>query len=382
MTTLNVIRELIEDQGLAWEEFKNRNDSRIDRLEDELAGIMKKMNRPGGELSFAGGGYSREDSEVKQAFLNYMRSGREAELERKGMTSQSGPDGGYLVPKQIDSEVTKVLRELSPLRELARVVQVETSDFTMLHSTGGTGYAWAGEEQSRSETGTPSFMEINPPIGEVYASPGVTQRLLDDATFDLEQWLLEELAETFAEAEGAAFISGHGINKPRGLLTYDIASAADGARGNDELQYVASGASGAFAASNPADKLVKLVHSLKPAYRKGASWLLNTNTLEQVRTFKDSQGNYIWRAGLEAGQPDTLLGYPVHEDENMPDISANSLSIAFGNFLRGYVIVDRNTSMLRDPFTAKPKVLFYTTKRVGAAVRDFRAIKLMKFAAS
>lgn len=377
--TATDIAELLQKQGDAFEEFQAKNSARMRNIETELGNIVKKANRPGASLSAFD---SSEDKEHKQAFMDYMRTGREADLERKSMATNADPDGGYLVPRQIDSEITKVLRELSPMRQIARVAQVESGDFSMLHSVGGTGYSWVGEEASRPQTGTPRFNEIKPVIGEIYAMPPITQKLLDDSGFDLETWLMDELSEVFAAGEGAAFITGDGINKPRGIITNSIASTADGTRSETALQYVASGAAGAFAGSNPADKLVHLVHSLKPRYRKGASWLLNTNSLEQVRTLKDGQGNYIWRAGVEAGQPDALLGYPVFEDENMPDIAADSLSIAFGNFQRGYTIVDRNTTMLRDPFTAKPYVLFYTTKRVGGAMRDFRAIKLMKFAAS
>jgi HK97 family phage major capsid protein len=374
------IKHLLEEQNAAFSEFKTRYDERMKNMESAFTDLAKKANRPGA------GSFSSDpgDQEHKNAFLSYLRTGRDTELKResKGMEIGSDPDGGYLVPKFIDTEISKALAELSPMREICRVVKVESGDFSMLHSAGGTGYAWVGETEERPKTATPRLMEIKPPIGEIYAMPPVTQRLLDDAGFDLEGWLIDELTEVFGAGEGAAFTAGNGINKPRGFLTYDIENTADGTRADTALQYVASGASGAFASTNPSDKLISLVHSLKPRYRKEASWVMNTNTLEQIRAMKNTTGDYIWRAGLEAGQPDTLLGYPVYEDENMPDVSANSLSIAFGNFMRGYTIVDRNSSMLRDPFTAKPHVLFYTTRRVGGAVRDFRAIKLMKFAAS
>jgi HK97 family phage major capsid protein len=378
---LTEIKDLVNDQGRVFAEFKRANDERFKTLEKEFAEFYKKANRPfvGG---FYDGGSDPAAMEHKQAFLGYLRSGRERDLESKGMATDDGPNGGWLVPKQIDSVISKALRDLSPMRQLARVVKIETGDYSMLHSVGGTGYAWVGERQSRPQTDGPEFMELKPAMGEIYASPAVTQRLLDDNAFDLENWLINEIAEAFADGEGDAFISGNGTNKPRGILTYDIANTADGVRAESALQYVASGASGAFAASNPSDKLIKLVHSLKPRYRINAAWTMNTNTLELIRTFKNANDDYIWKEGLEAGQPSTLLGYPVHEDETMPDVSANSLSIAFGDFQRAYTIVDRNTSMLRDPFTAKPHVLFYSTKRVGGGMRDFRAIKLMKFAAS
>ncbi|SET67854.1 phage major capsid protein, HK97 family [Nitrosospira multiformis] len=373
------IKEILEKQGEAFAEFKNAQNERIKNLESALNEFAKKANRPGAGFH---GGEDPEEREHKQAFLGYLRSGRERGLEAKAMATNNDPNGGFLVPIQIDGTISKALRDLSPMRQLARVVKIESGEYSMLHSVGGTTYSWVGETQSRPKTEGPKFIELKPAMGEVYASPAVTQRLLDDNNFDLENWLINELAEAFGEGEGQSFIVGDGINKPRGILTYDTASTADGVRAESALQYVASGAAGAFAASNPSDKLIKLVHSLKPRYRINAAWTMNTNTLELVRTFKNANDDYIWKEGLEAGQPSTLLGYPVHEDENMPDVSANSLSIAFGDFQRAYTIVDRNTSMLRDPFTAKPHVLFYSTKRVGGGMRDFRAIKLMKFAAS
>ncbi|SFU77749.1 phage major capsid protein [Nitrosospira multiformis] len=374
------IKDLVLDQGRVFSEFKKANDERFKTLEKEFAEVYIKANRP--SINFKDDGSDFEAKEHKRAFLGYLRSGKERDLGVKGMATDNGPNGGFLVPNQIDSVISKALRDLSPMRQLAKVIKIETGDYSMLHSVGGTGYSWVGERQDRPQTDAARFMELKPAMGEIYASPAVTQRLLDDNSFDLENWLIDELAEAFGEGEGVAFISGDGVNKPRGILTYDVASTADGVRDERAIQYVASGAAGAFAASNPSDKLIKLVHSLKPRYRINAHWTMNTNTLEQIRTFKTTAGEYIWKQGLEAGKPDTLLGYPVHEDENMPDIAANSLSIAFGDFQRGYTIVDRNTAMLRDPFTAKPHVLFYTTKRVGAGMRDFRAIKLMKFAAS
>jgi HK97 family phage major capsid protein len=380
MADISDIKDLLEGQGKAFLEFKKAQDERIKTLESELNNFAKKAARPG--ASHDDGQHSPEEREHKQAFLGYLRTGRERDLEAKAMSTDIDPNGGYLVPVQIDSTISKALRELSPMRQLANVVQITTGEYSMLHSVGGTGYSWVGEKSERPETTGPRFEKRTPPLGEIYASPAITQNLLDDNNFNLESWLMDELAEAFGEGEGIAFINGDGINKPRGILTYDIANTADGVRSESVLQYVASGGAGAFASSNPSDKLITLVHSLKPRYRINAAWTMNTNTLEQIRTFKNTTGDYIWKAGLEAGQPDTLLGYPIFEDQSMPDISANSLSIAFGDFKRGYVIVDRNTSMLRDPFTAKPYVLFYSTKRVGGGMRDFRAIKLMKFASS
>lgn len=383
MTDLAEIKSLVVAQGAAWDGFARKTDERFRDLESEVRAVYARANR---EATFGSGASSKGasfDPEYKTAFVSFLRSGRESQaLQRKGMATDSGPDGGYLVPAELDSMITRALRELSPMRQIARVLPVSSGDFSMLHSTGGAGFGWVGEREERPETDAPSFLKITPPIGEIYAEPRATQKMLDDSAFDLEALLLEEITEAFAAGEGAAFISGNGVERPRGLLTYDMASTVDGSRAETAFQYLATGASGAFPASNPADKLIALVHALKPRYRKNARWLLNTNSLEQVRAFKDSTGNYLWRAGLEGGQPDTLLGYPIAEDENMPDIAAGSLSIAFGDFERGYTVLDRNSAMLRDPYTAKPWVKFYTTRRVGGGARDCRAIKFLKFSAS
>ncbi len=373
------------------EEFKTKYDSRLDTLSDEVHEVAKavadnllKLQRPdmgGGDSA----GFSSEDRQHKQAFVGWLRSGREADLQTKSMSATSDPEGGYAVPRQLDSLLTKVLREINPMRQLARVVQAESGDFSMVHSIGGTAYDWVGEIAPIGDTDAPQFQLIKPTIGILYAQPAITQTLLEDASFDLENWLLEELAEAFGEGEGTAFITGNGVNKPTGLLTYDTTNQADGVRDANKLQYVASGASGGWAAVAPGDKLVSLVHALKPRYRAGAAWLMNSNTLAEVRQFKTSSGDYLWKIPNEAqqiGATGTLLGFPVHTCEDMPDIAASSLSIAFGNFQAGYTIVDRSSRMIRDALTLKPYVRYYTTRRVGGAVRDTRAIKLMKFSAS
>jgi HK97 family phage major capsid protein len=365
MSNLAEVKEILERQGDAFENYVKR----VDALEKELV----KGNRPG----LFGGSESKGDAEYKAGFLNYLRSGREAEV--KSMSSGVDPSGGYLLPKVIDSLITKALRELSPMRQLARVIPVTTADFNMLHSAGGTGYAWVGETQARPETDTPTLRNIAPPLGEIYANPGCTQRLLDDPGFDLESWLTDEVSEAFAEGEGAGFITGNGIEKPRGITTYDMSTDVDGTRSENAWQYIVTGTSGGFPASNPVDKLLALVYAVKPRYRQNARWLMSSSTLEVVRKFKDGQGQLLWQPSLQAGEPSMLLGFPVFEDENMPVIAANSFSIAFGNFQRGYVILDRNSATLRDPYSNKPYVHFYTTKRIGGGARDLRAIKFLKF---
>lgn len=207
--------------------------------------------------------------------------------------------------------------------------------------------------------------------------------MLDDAMFNVEDWLADQIAREFAVAEGSAFVNGNGTNRPRGILTYTTTNEIDSVRAFGTLQHLATGTAGAFPASNPQDRLVELVHSLKAPYRQGAAWVMNSDTLARIRKFKTTDGAFIWQPGMVEGQAATLLGYPVVEAEDMPDVAADSLSIAFGNFRAGYLIADRGeTRILRDPFSNKPFVHFYATKRVGGAIIDTQAIKLMKFAAS
>ncbi|WP_417480137.1 phage major capsid protein, partial [Maricaulis maris] len=219
------------------------------------------------------------------------------------------------------------------------------------------------------------------PAAELYAMPAATQQLLDDAMVDVEDWLAEEVRDVFAAQESAAFVSGDGINKPRGLLDYT--AVAEGTQAWGELGYVATGTAGGFDATDPADALIDLIYAPRTAYRAKGRFLMNRQTVSAVRRFKDADGNYLWQPALGEGATSTLLGYPVTEAEDMPDIGTDSASIAFGDFARGYLVLDRQgVEVLRDPFSAKPYVLFYTTKRVGGGVQDFEAIKLLKFGVS
>jgi HK97 family phage major capsid protein len=247
----------------------------------------------------------------------------------------------------------------------------------------GLASGWVAETAARPETGTPTFREFVPPSGELYANPAASQAMLDDAAFDVESWLANEIATEFARAEGAAFVNGNGTNRPQGFLTYTTTNEVDSVRAWGSLQYVASGAAGAFAASNPQDKLVDLVQALRSPYRQGAVFAMNSSTLASIRKFKTSDGAFLWQPALSEGRADTLLGYPVIECEDMPDVAANSLSIAFGNFRAGYLIAERSeTQIVRDPYTNKPYVNFYAVKRIGGGVVNSEAIKVMKFSAS
>jgi HK97 family phage major capsid protein len=321
--------------------------------------------------------------EAKAFVERYLRKGIEGAAEVKAFALSPAVDGGYAIPTEIDARIDATLKSVSPIRAVANVVKVGSANYRKLVASGGFASGWVSDSALRPETDTPDFNEIAPAMGELYANPAASQSMLDDAAFDVEAWLGEEIGREFGVAEGVAFVSGTGVNQPKGFLTYATAATADSARAFGTLQHVATGVSGAFAATAPEDALIDLVHALRPVYRQGAVFVMNSKTLARVRKMKDADGTFLWRPGLEAGQPATLLGYPVIEAEAMPDIAASSLSIAFGNFASGYVIAERaETRILRDPYSRKPFVHFYATKRVGGAVSNSEAIKLLKFAVS
>jgi HK97 family phage major capsid protein len=356
--------------------------SDVDAIRAESATMrerIERLARTGSRPSLGGG--EGKAPETKSFVDQYLRRGLETGI--KSFTAATGADGGFAVPREIDALIARTLADISPIRSIAQVVQTGTAGYRKLVTTGGTPSGWVSETAARPETDTPAFAEIAPPSGELYANPAASQAMLDDAAFDVESWLAGEIAEEFARAEGAAFVNGSGTNRPRGFLNGTPTPQDDAVRAFGTLQYVASGADGNFASVSPEDRLVDLVHALRPAYRQGASFVMNSSTLARIRKMKSDDGAFLWQPSLAAGQPATLLGYPVVEAEDMPDIAANSLSIAFGNFRAGYLIAERSaTTILRDPFTNKPFVHFYATKRIGGQVMNSEAIKLMKFAAS
>ena len=312
------------------------------------------------------------------AFAGFVRTG--TVLEMKAFTGVTGDAGGYAVPREVDGEIARVLKGISPIRAIANVVTVGSAGYRKLITTGGTPSGWAAETAARPETASPVFAELVPPMGELYANPSASQAMLDDAAFDVEAWLAGEIASEFARAEGAAFVNGTGVNRPRGLLTAPTSSAKDATRPLGTLQYLPSGAAGDFG-TTPDERLLDLVYSLAAPYRQGASFVMNAATLGRIRKLKTTDGMPLWQPAIAAGQPATLLGYPVVEAEDMPDIAANLCPIAFGNFKAGYLIAERGeTAILRDPYTNKPFVSFYATKRIGGCVADSAAIKLLKIA--
>jgi len=395
-----------EDFMQAFEAFKEVNDRRLDEIEQKMTGDvvtrdkldrinkamdeqklqmdqlqLKKLRPP---LGRSGGAGSPEAAEHKAAFESYIRRGDETalrELEAKAFSSGTASDGGYLVPAETDSEIGRRLSAVSPIRSLATVRQVSGAVLKKPFALSGLSSGWVAETAARPQTASAELAELSFSTMELYAMPAATQALLDDAAVDIEAWISSEVDIAFAEQEGTAFVSGNGINKPKGFLDYP--AVADSAWAWGSIGYRATGAAGAFAGSGPSDVLIDTVYGLKAGHRQNGHFVMNRKTQAAIRKFKDADGNYLWAPPAGPGQQATLIGFPVTEAEDMPDIAASSLSIAFGDFAAGYLVVDRTgVRVLRDPYSAKPYVLFYTTKRVGGGVQNFEAIKLVKFAVS
>ena len=353
------------------------------RLGADLSDVKSLVERLGRDPRPALAWGETRPREVKSFVDGYLRQGRETELkaQTKAMSQGSLVDGGYAVPRAIDEAIAAVLKKISPIRSVAQVVQTGTSGYRKLIQTAGAASGWTSETGARPETVSPKFMEVVPPYGELYANPSATQAMLDDAVFDLEGWLADEIGREFARAEGAAFVGGSGTNQPRGFLQAPATAQTDAVRPYGTLQFLISGNAAGFDAA-PDLKLLDLVHSLKAGHRQGAVFVMNSATLGQLRKLKGTDGQYLYQNSLVDGHPVRLLGYPVIEAEDMPDIAAGSTPIAFGNFANGYLITERSTTtILRDPFTNKPFVNFYATKRIGGQVLDSEAIKLFRIAA-
>jgi HK97 family phage major capsid protein len=373
---VEVKAEALEQSFDAFEE----EDDGVAALKAELETLKAKI--ASGVIAAQRPALDGVKSAESSSFIDqYVRRGIEASLETKAVAGSSDVVGGYAVPEEIDERIDRTLTAISPIRAIANVVKVGSAGYRKLIASGGTPSGWVAYEADRPETGTPAFTEIVPASGELYANPAASQQMLDDAMFDVESWLAHEIATEFARAEGAAFVSGSGINQPLGFLSSPTSAAVDSARPMGTLQTISTGVAGGFAASDPEDVLIDLVQSLRSPYRQGAAFVMNSATAAEIRKFRTADGAFMFQPSLAAGQPASLLGYPLIEAEDMPDIAAGSLSIAFGNFKAGYVIAERKaTTILRDPYTHKPYVHFYATKRVGAQVVNSESIKLLKFA--
>lgn len=390
------VRAALHDVLAHFETFKSANDERLKALEEKRADplLEAKVERISDALSQAETRLSRltqsqsrpaleggnaQSTEAKSAWSDYLCSGRLG-LELKAGLATSVASGA-IAPSETETFIERRLAQVSPMRSLASVRLVGSATFKKPVSTVASVSGWVAETASRPETDPATLDVLTFPTGELYANPSATQDILDDAYINLDEWLASEIEDAFAAQETQAFVTGDGVNKPKGFLSYTMAANAAATWG--QIGYVASGAAGDFAASDPVDALIDLIYAPASQYRPNAHFVMNRRTAAKIRKFKDADGNYIWQPAQNAGQLPQLLGYPVQEIEAMPDMAANSASIAFGDFAKGYLIVDRaGINVLRDPYSAKPYVLFYTTKRVGGGVQNFDAIKVMKFAAS
>lgn len=405
---LGPLKDLLVKQGKAFEEFKSANDARLEAIEKkgyapadvvekvekingeltqlgkDIAEVAKKANRPAAAAN-ADGGLSPEQAEYKGACTKFIRKGDDSglrDLEKKVFQSGSDVDGGYFIHSEMDTAIDRIASVVSAVRGLADVKVIGSEGLKFRVKKSGMAARWVGEGEAGGETTNPQYAQLEIMAEEMEAEPWVYNSALEDADFDVEADITDEAGIAFGEAEASAFVSGNGVKKPRGFLTYDIIANANYAWG--KVGYIASGGAGGFAASNPGDNVINLLHSLKSAYRNGATLLMNDTTLGTLRQIKDSSGSfYLFNPDPLGKFGGFVLGVPVTVDDNMPDIAANSYSIAYANFQRAYRIVDRKgITLIRDNITAKGTTKFNMRKRVGGGIRSFEAIKLMKFAAS
>ena len=387
----------------AFEAFRETNDERLAQIEqrmasdvvteDKLSRIDRALDETKRRLDRALLDQSRPrlqaearqddqgQREHKAAFRAYMRSGDSAGLrliEEKGMSTGSNADGGYLVTPAAETEILRRMANISPVRAIATVREISTTSYRKAFSTAGPAAGWVAETDARGPTANQQIADMSFPAMEIYSMSAATQNLLDDTIVDIEQWIASEVDTVFAEQEGAAFVNGNGTNKPTGFLAYTKSTQAAWSWG--KTAYLPTGAAGAFPSSNPSDVLIDLIYSLRAGYRQNASFIMNRKTQALIRKFKTTTGDYLWAPPAAVGAPATLMNFPVVEAEDMPDVATDSFSVAFADFRRAYLVVDRRgIRILRDPYSSKPYILFYTTKRVGGGLQDFDAIKLLKF---
>ncbi len=438
MTEIIEIKGLIERQGQAWEEFKKTNDElmkakadgkAVADLETKLAKISADMDqlaelkaefdkfvtasqRPGNsgeekakleEECKSWNAMLRADfqskgrpvpadisvdqyTQYKSAFFNLIRHGDIERLsadERKAMSAGSDPDGGYLLPAPTVGRMVKRVWEQSIMRQIASVQSISTDSLEGIVDNDEADAGWVSEIGTRNDTDTPQVGKYRIEAHEMYAQPKVTQKLIDDAATDVEAWLADKVADKFARIEGAAFWNGNGVGQPRGLASYPTAATTDDTRPWGTFEHVNTGASGDFHTTK-ADPLQDLLGSFKDQYLQGASFVMRREVRTKIRKMKEATSDrYLWEPSLQAGQPDRLLGYPTRIDQYMPALASGSLSLAFGDFKEAYTIVDRiGVRTLRDPYTAKPYIRFYSTKRTGGGAINFEAVKFLRFASS
>lgn len=397
------VMELLTAQGTAFEEFKKTNDAllkakangdavaelqaKLDRINTDMTEqrksydeLLAKSQRPG-----AGGSAVTEDEDAKaykKAFGDYVRKGSEIELQRRAMNTQSDPDGGYLVLPEMDSVIDRIAPTISAMYRLANVKTISTAQYQKMVKKSGMSMRRVADGATGGETTEPKYAKIIIDVHTAEVEPWVYNETLADAMIDLEGDLAMEAAIGFAEGAGAEFITGNGVGKSRGIAAYDMVANSSYEWG--KVGYIVSGKSASFASVAPADKVISLQHALKSQYRAGAVWLTNDSTLGTMRQMKDGSGSYyLWQPDPAGAFGGRFLGHTVEVDDNVADIGAGSLSLAFGNFKRGYTIVNRaGTTLIRDNITAKGTTKFNFRRRFSAGINNFEAIKFMKFATS
>ncbi|WP_143872522.1 phage major capsid protein [Catenovulum sediminis] len=389
-----------------FEEFKTTNDKRFDAVESEkgkLAGqvetlttelksfekikidlekqldeIQLKSNR----INSGANAKSKDAIEHEKAYTKFMRKGSEdglAELETKALNLGTDEDGGFAVPEEWNRNILKATENMSVMRGVCSQMTIGTEDYKQLMDIGGTTSGWVGETDARPGTNSPQLKQLSANFGEIYANPAATQKSLDDIYFNVEQWLIDSIQEEFSDKEDEAFTIGDGTNKPKGLLTHTMATEADGVRAWNAFQYRETSTVGQVTA----DDIVKAPFMLKQRYRGMAKWMGSTDLLANLMVLKDGNDNYLWRPGLEVGESSTLRNREYIENDYMPGVAANANALALGDFSRTMMILDRiGIRMLRDPYTNKPYVQFYTTKRVGNMVRNYNAMKFLRVKAA
>ncbi|PHR93211.1 MAG: phage major capsid protein [Robiginitomaculum sp.] len=402
-TAVEVLNKLTK----TFEDFKVENDAKIDKINGqidplhsekidkisnemtELEKLLKDMTADIAAMKIGGEGEA-EGPEAKQhltAFNKYFRKGvdnglRDLEVKAK-LTTESDPDGGFLVPHETEKNIDRVLGTTSIMRVIGNVMPMGAESYSKFVNVGGASSGWVGENDARAETDTPTLRELIFNMMELFAQPATTQRMLDAGIIDIAAWLADEVKTEFTETEGGAFILGNGVKKPRGILSYD--AVENGSYQWGKIGYVATGAANGYIPpstdDSPADAFIDLYYALKQGHRANATWLMSDATMGKIRKFKDNEGSYMWAPPSATGKVATILGKAVNTDDNMPAVQANSFSVAFADFKKAYLIIDRpGIRVLRDPLTQKGKVLFYTTKRVGGGCSNYEAIKLMKTA--
>lgn len=377
------------DADVLLKEKVDRIATKMEETERKADDAFKEMQLKMQRIAKLGSSTEQTESEDavahRKAFLGFLRKGEAdalPELQQKAMLVGSQPDGGYLVPTAMSNRIVERLRAFSPMRQFATIENVSTDALEILKDVGDADCSWVSETATRSDTTTPTLGKARIPVHELAAQPKATQKLIDDASVNIEEWLVRKIADRMARKEANAFVAGDGVTKPRGITTYSSSTTGDATRTAGTFQHVGTGSSGAWGTDpNGADKLIDLVHTINPGFLQGAVFAGTRSTIGAARKLKDTDGNYVFLPSFVAGVAPTILGYNVAYFDDMDEIAANTLSLMFGNIKEAYTIVDRmDVTMLRDPFTDKPNVKFYTVKRVGGDVVNFDAVKFLKFA--